>query len=136
MSSPVKTVRMMPPVSGDDKTACFERADVFVFPSHDEGMPMAVLEAMAAGLPVVATAVGGIPELLEDGENGMLVAPRAPKDLSRALERLCRDPRLRLRMGSRSARLAQDFDIDLYARRLSSIYNGVTGMGERGRADG
>jgi len=136
MSLPANAVRMRPPVSGDDKLAYFERADIFVFPSHDEGMPLAVLEAMAAGLPVVATAVGGIPELIEDGENGVLVAPRCPRDLSRALERLCRDPLLRTRMGSRNTRLAHDLDIGLYARKLASVYDSLTGEGETSRADG
>ena len=135
-ASPKKEARLLPPVVGEDKMALFEKADIFVLPSHGEGMPLAVLEAMAAGLPVVATAVGGIPELIEDGENGALVTPRAPRDLARALERLCRDALLRSRMGSRSARLAQEFNIDLYARRLASIYDGVTGRGERRRTDG
>ena len=121
-AGPGKTVRLVPPVSGEDKLACFERADIFVFPSHYEGMPMAVLEAMAAGLPVVATAVGGIPELVEDGVNGVLVPPRAPKDLSLALDKLGRDLRLRSRMGGQNALESQVHHIDLYAEKLAAIY--------------
>ena len=124
-SVPGKTVRLVPPVWGEDKLACFERADIFVFPSHYEGMPMAVLEAMAAGLPVVATAVGGIPELVSDGVNGVLTPPRAPRDLSRALEKLCRDASLRSRMGDLNLRLSQDHDIGAYALKLAAIYQGI-----------
>jgi glycosyltransferase involved in cell wall biosynthesis len=136
ISLSTKTVRMMPPVSGEDKLACFERADVFVFPSHYEGMPMAVLEAMAAGLPVVATAVGGIPDLIEDGVNGILVPPRAPRHLARALERLGRDASLRSRLGTRNAQISQNFHVDRYARRLAAIYDEVLGGGDRGPAGG
>jgi glycosyltransferase involved in cell wall biosynthesis len=129
VSIPGKAVRLVPPVSGEEKLACFERADVFVFPSHYEGMPMAVLEAMAAGLPVVATSVGGIPELVADGVNGILIAPRAPRDLSAALEKLCKDARLRSEMGHKNILLSQDHHIDGYALKLEAIYNQIVGTG-------
>jgi glycosyltransferase involved in cell wall biosynthesis len=135
LSGPGKEIRLIPAVSGRDKLACFERAAVFVFPSHHEGMPMSVLEAMASGLPVVATAVGGVPELIKDGENGLLVPPRAPKALALALEKLCRDARLRSEMGRRNALLSQEFDIDRYAGRLAVIYGGLLPRGE-GSANG
>jgi len=125
-----KSVRLIPPVSGEAKMACFERADIFVFPSHYEGMPMAILEALAAGLPIVATAVGGIPELVGDGENGILVPPREPKALAAAIERLCSDVELRARMGHRSLALSREYDIDRYAHRLAAIYEGIIGKGQ------
>jgi len=130
VSGPGKEARLLPPVSGQDKLACFERADIFVFPSHYEGMPMAVLEAMASGLPVVATAVGGVPELIRHGENGLLVPPRAPKALALALETLCRDARLRSEMGRRNALVSQEFDIDRYAGRLAALYGGLLPRGD------
>jgi len=126
---PGKSVRLTPPVSGEDKMACFEKADIFVFPSHYEGMPMAILEALAAGLPVAATAIGGIPELVGNGENGILIPPQEPKALAAAIERLCLDAGLRARMGQRSLVLSRGYHIDRYAQRLAAIYEGIIGNG-------
>ena len=91
---------------------------------------MAIAEAMAAGLPVVATAIGGIPELVGNGENGILVPPREPKALAAAIERLCFDVELRAGMGQRSLALSREYDIDRYARRLATIYEGIIGKGQ------
>jgi glycosyltransferase involved in cell wall biosynthesis len=77
--------------------------DVFVLPSITEGMPNAVLEAMVAGIPVVASRVGGVPEIVQDGETGLLIEPESPSDLARALIRLGRDAPLRLSL-ARNAR--------------------------------
>lgn len=73
--------------------------DIFVLPSHLEALPVSVLEAMAAGRPVVATRVGGIPEVVVDGETGMLVPPHDPARLADALAVLAGDPILRTRYG-------------------------------------
>lgn len=84
--------------------AAYNEADVFVLPSWAEGLPNALLEAMASGLPVVATAVGGMTDVIEHGVSGSLVPPRNAAAIAAALEPLVRDPGLRARMG-RSARL-------------------------------
>jgi glycosyltransferase involved in cell wall biosynthesis len=75
-------------------------ADVFVLSSLSEGLPLSILEAMAAGLPVVASAVGGIPELVVDGETGFLVPPGDPEALAEALRRVVADDELRRRLGA------------------------------------
>jgi glycosyltransferase involved in cell wall biosynthesis len=88
--------------------------DVFAFPSVREAMPISVLEAMASGLPIVATSVGGIPEMVTAGENGYLVEPGNVDGLASALLRLVKDGDLRVRMGARSRQLIieRKFTID------------------------
>lgn len=87
------------------------RADLFALPSHREGWPLAVMEAMAAGLPVVVTAVGGLPELVTHGETGLVVPPRDVPALTAALARLVAHPVERRRLGEAAARRARD-DLD------------------------
>jgi glycosyltransferase involved in cell wall biosynthesis len=77
----------------------YARAAVVVFPSRQEGLPVSLLEAMAHGCPVVATRVGGMPQLLEDGRSGLLVPPRDPASLRAAIDLLLRDPDLGRRLG-------------------------------------
>jgi glycosyltransferase involved in cell wall biosynthesis len=76
------------------------RWNVFVMPSLEEGFPIAALDAMAAGLPVVATAVGGVPELIENGKTGWLVPPRDAEALASRLRLLLRNSELRLSVGA------------------------------------
>ncbi|HUT19411.1 MAG TPA: glycosyltransferase family 4 protein [Anaerolineae bacterium] len=83
----------------DELVRLYQRSSIFVLPSHHEGMSTALLEAMACGLPVVSTAVGGAPEVVVDGENGLLVPPRDPKALAEALLTLLADDRLCQRLG-------------------------------------
>jgi glycosyltransferase involved in cell wall biosynthesis len=91
-------------VAHDELERLYDRAAVVVLPSHREGLPLCVLEAMAHGRPVVATAVGGIPQLVEDGRTGFLVQPGDAEGLRAALERLLADAELRRTMG-RAARV-------------------------------
>lgn len=77
----------------------YEAFDVLVLPSANEGTPVVAIEALAAGCPVVATRVGGVPDVVEDGVTGYLVAPRDTEALAERLERLARDPKLRRRLG-------------------------------------
>jgi glycosyltransferase involved in cell wall biosynthesis len=97
--------------------------DIFVLPSLWEGLPVAVLEAMAAGLPVVATRVGGVPEVVIDGVTGLLVPPRNPDALSEAILRLLQDPDLRHRMGQAGReRVRERFSLEQMIRKTEALY--------------
>jgi glycosyltransferase involved in cell wall biosynthesis len=87
-----------------DARALLDAADVYALPSVAEAMPMALLEAMDAGLPAVGTAIIGTGEVLEDGVTGLLVPPRDPEALGAAILRLLRDPALRSRYGAAARR--------------------------------
>jgi glycosyltransferase involved in cell wall biosynthesis len=98
-------------------------SDVFVLASDYEGQPLCVMEAMAAGLPVVSTKVGGIPELLNEGEEGFLVPPVDASGFAAAMRRLLDDSALRQRMGDAGARRAEaQFDVSRMARAYGDIY--------------
>ena len=96
-------------------------ADIFLMPSDYEGMPMTIIEAMGTGLPVVATAVGGVPDMLKDGESGLLVPcdARAVKDACKAL---ARDESLRRKLGQAAQKDSLRFSAEEMARRYCAIY--------------
>jgi sugar transferase (PEP-CTERM/EpsH1 system associated) len=105
-----------------DVPALLEAASVFVLPSLTEGISLTLLEAMARGLPVVATRVGGNPEVIVDGETGLLVPVQAPADLAAAMLRLCRDPEASRQMGlAGRRRVEQHFDV----RRMVADYEAL-----------
>jgi glycosyltransferase involved in cell wall biosynthesis len=97
--------------------------DLFVLPSVTEGLPIALLEAMALAKPVLATAVGGVPEIIEPGVDGLLVPPRDVPALVEGIETLLESPRLRLELGAAARRRASSFDIREAVRRMETIYD-------------
>ncbi|WP_437690935.1 glycosyltransferase family 4 protein [Sorangium sp. So ce176] len=102
-------------------------ADFFVLPSRDEGLPLAVLEAMARRLPVVVTPVGGVPEVVRDEEHGLLVPVDAPDALADAIERLARDPALGRRLGEAGhVRVRDDFSFEKMTRKYEQLYFSLT----------
>jgi glycosyltransferase involved in cell wall biosynthesis len=107
----------------EDAASLLPAFDGVVFSSHFEGLPIALLEAMAAGKPVVATAVGGIPAALEDRSEALLLPPRDPQRLSAELGRLLADPELRRRLGAAArARFEKEFEAAAMARSYRQVY--------------
>lgn len=99
------------------------RSDILVLPSFMEGLPVVLMEACALGLPVVASGVAGVPELVRDEVNGLLFAPSDWEQLAEQLKRLIEDHELRQRLGRAGPeRIAEEFDITLSAERLSRLF--------------
>lgn len=97
--------------------------DVFVLPSSREGNPLSVMEAMAAGNPVISTIIGGVPELVEDGVSGLLVPPTDTNLLIRAMNELLKNELKRKKMGAHAARrAAKRFDVKVMVRAYEELY--------------
>jgi glycosyltransferase involved in cell wall biosynthesis len=104
----------------------YSLADVFALPSHSEGSPNALLEAMAAGVPIVACKVGGVPETVEDGSSALLVPPAKPAAMASALHRILEDPVLAKRLAAKAAeRLVGRFSPESRYQALLEIYRAV-----------
>jgi glycosyltransferase involved in cell wall biosynthesis len=116
-------VRWLGAVGQDEIRRHYARADAFCLPSFAEGVPVVLMEAMAVQLPVVATRIAGIPELVTDEISGLLVTPARVDELAGALSRLAASPQLRERLGraGREAVLA-GYDADRWARRLAELF--------------
>lgn len=102
-------------------------ADIFILPSLMEGLPLVVLEAMAAGCPVVATRVGGLPQLIDHNQNGLLVSPGNPKELAEALFDLSHNPMKAKEMcAAAKERITKEYNPAKWAEELISIYHQAT----------
>lgn len=109
----------------NDVRPFYSMADIVVLPSHSEGSPNVLLEAMAAGLPVVATVVGGVPEIATDGRNALLVPKMHPAQMAHALARLVEDRELAQRLGTAAREVVLRHTPEAYHRSLSDIYTRV-----------
>ncbi len=126
-------VMLLGPLSQEHICELYRQADIFALPcvvarnGDRDGIPVVLMEAMAFELPVVTTAVTGIPDLVQDRENGLLVEERNAADLAEALESLCADPGLRARLGSRARRTIVDkFDVGANVAKVADIFHRVT----------
>jgi len=116
-----------------EKQSLMRRAAVLVLPSYAEGLPMSLLEAMASGLPVVATAVGGIPDVVTDGLDGFLFTPGDTATLQRLLCRLMHEPKLGMRIAMAARETVRlRFAADRVAVQLDQIYAGIGLTGSAG----
>jgi glycosyltransferase involved in cell wall biosynthesis len=121
-----KRVQLLGHVPWQDLADLYRRASVFVMPSHYETFGISVIEAMAFGLPVVATNVGGLPEVVEDGVTGILVPPKDSQALGEAIVRLLRDPDLSTRLGRAGReRVRSEFTVDRIVAQTLEVYQSV-----------
>ncbi|MBG1243160.1 glycosyltransferase family 4 protein [Nostoc sp. NZL] len=114
-------------VDQEKRDELLAKADVFVLPSYNEGLPMALLEAMSWGLAVITTTVGGIPEIVTQSENGLLVNPGEIQELSEAMQSLIADKNLRISLGNNARIRVKHLDINNYLASLKYIYTSVVG---------
>jgi glycosyltransferase involved in cell wall biosynthesis len=113
------------PKFGAELAAEYRNADLLVLPSYAEGVPMVILEAMAAGLPIVTTNVGGIPDVVKHGVNGLLVPPRDVGALRDALARVIDSAPLGQRMGESNLRDVRHYNADAFASACARLYRSV-----------
>lgn len=119
-------------VTGDAWEDAFASADILVLPSYSEGMPLVILEAMARGVPTICTAVGAIPEIVENGVTGILVQPGNPSELAGAIWRLC-DHELRLELSCNALLAVSAYATEAVAQEWATLYRDtVAGYGGSG----
>ncbi len=111
----------------EDVPALLHAFDLFVFPSLSEGMGRALVEAMAAGLPVVATKAASIPEVLAEGEAGYLVEPASAASLAAGIETLLLDPELQSRLAKAGRERARNYSVEAMLQKIGDVYQDVLG---------
>jgi len=121
-----RDVRFVPPAFGEEKLRLLARADAFLLPSYAEGLPYALLEAMAAGAVPVATRVGAIPDVITDGADGLLVQRRDPAAIARAIARLADPARLARMSAAARRRIATAFSAEQVAERFGALYKWIS----------
>src|SRR6185295_4477913 len=113
-----------------DRNRLLVKSDVFALVSRAEGVPMALLEAMANGIPSLTTPVGGIPDVFEDGVHGVLVQPGNVEEIRAGLARLITDDAFRQSAGRAARESVRQFDVHTYARRLADFYQRIAPVAE------
>ncbi len=109
--------------------------DIFVLPSHSEGVSLAVLEAMAAGLPVIVSAVGGLPEIVHDGETGLLIPPKDPEALAQSLARVLEEPGLAQGLGQKARQqVLKKYSLERLGQVVNAAYDELVETKLRRRA--
>lgn len=131
LASPLgKSVTFTGYMSQAEVAEAMRQCDIFVLPSFAEGVPVVLMEALASGRPVVATAVAGVSELVEEGRSGFIVPPGDPVALADGIRKLADDPALRDAMGQVGReKVLLDFDIAKEAARLALLFSGQAPSG-------
>jgi glycosyltransferase involved in cell wall biosynthesis len=117
-------------IDSAERDRLLAQSDVFALPSRAEGVPMALLEAMANGLPSITTPVGGIPDVFRDGVDGTMVTPGDVDQIRAAMVHFITDDAARLVAGRLAREQARQYDVHVYARRLADIYQRIAPVAE------
>ncbi|MFQ5909811.1 MAG: glycosyltransferase family 4 protein, partial [Thermoplasmata archaeon] len=120
-----RNVRFLEQMNDEQLPSLYSLCDIFVLPSRMEGWGLAIMEAMAMRKPVVATRVGGIPELVKDGRTGYLADLGDVLGLSEAIRKLTENPSLREKMGREGRRYVREFTWERAAKRTLELYEGA-----------
>jgi glycosyltransferase involved in cell wall biosynthesis len=126
MEKIAKYIKHVKVISGQEKYDYYMSSDIFVLPSYAENMPNVLLEAMAAGLPVVVSNVGANPEIVEDGVNGFIIKPGDINAIADRIVKLAEDSNLRKSMGQINLKLAKEkYDMSIVAEKIDKLYQGL-----------
>ncbi len=121
-------VKLIGPLFGSDKVRFLQQSDVFIFPSYHEGLPYSILESLAAGTPVIASNVGGIPDAVIHGTHGLLIAPRDPVQIADAIRKLASNGDLVQIMSKNCLSWSQErFGLERLATQFDDLYGSVAG---------
>lgn len=112
-------------IDGVRKNEILQSADIFILPSHYEGLPMAILEAMSAGKPIISTRVGGIPSVVKPSRNGWLIDPKHIAQLDSIVEEIFNTPDIIARFGTNAMQDAEAFHVEGIVSQLSNIYKAL-----------
>ena len=107
------------------KVAVFNNADVFILPSYNEGLPISILEAMSYGKAIISTSVGGIPEIVKQNENGLLIEPGNLEQIEQSINNLLEHPELINEFGAISEQLVQKYLPHFVLKELEGYYTSV-----------
>ena len=129
-------LEVWPFVARAEISSLYAEHEIFILPSLMEGMPLVLLEAMASGMPVVTTESSGMTDLVEDSHDGLFVIPGNTESLTAAIVRLCRDPELRLRLGSAAQEKMKRYTWKQSALRTEAVFNRAMGISSETSAGG
>jgi glycosyltransferase involved in cell wall biosynthesis len=111
-------------IGNEEKRKVISLSDIYILPSYSEELPIAIIEAMAAGLPIISTTVGSIPALIEEGVNGYLIKPGDYRDLAVKILVLAKDKNLRQEMGRKNVeKIRREYEDKIVMQRLEKVYN-------------
>lgn len=118
-----RNVKFFGPIENKEIPKILTKTDIFVLPSYSEGFPLTIIEALSMGCPVIATAVGGIPEVINDEENGLLIEPKSSEALQEAIEKLINNPDLYKKIQKNTSKVYEQFSGEKITQQIYNVYS-------------